>query len=39
MRSHMAWYTSGLPNSASLRNDMNQAETYEDMEKLLKERL
>lgn len=39
MRSHMAWYTSGLPNSASLRNDMNQAETYEDMEKLLQERL
>ncbi len=39
MRSHIAWYTSGLPNSASLRNDMNQAETYEDMEKLLQERL
>ena len=39
MRSHMAWYTSGLPNSASLQNDMNQAETYEDTEKLLKERL
>lgn len=38
MRSHMAWYTSGLPNSASLRNDINQAETYEDMEKLLMER-
>lgn len=35
MRGHMAWYTTGLPHSAALRNEINQAETLEDMEKLL----
>ncbi len=35
MRSHMAWYTTGLPHSSALRNEINQAETFEDMEKLL----
>ena len=39
MRGHMAWYTAGMPHSASLRREMNQIETYEDMEKLLSERL
>ena len=35
----MAWYTAGMPHSASLRREINQIETYEDMEKLLSERL
>lgn len=38
MRSHMAWYTKGLPGSAALRNDINQVETLEGMAALLKER-
>ena len=39
MRGPMAWYTAGMPHSASLRREINQIETYEDMEKLLSERL
>lgn len=39
MRGHMAWYTTGLPHSAALRNEINQAETLEDMEKLLERRI
>ena len=39
MRGHMAWYTAGMPHSASLRREINQIVTYEDMEKLLSERL
>ena len=35
MRGHMAWYTTGMPHSAALRNEINLAETFEDMEKLL----
>ena len=37
MRGHMAWYTTGMPHSAALRNEINQksTETYEDMERLL----
>lgn len=29
MRKHVAWYTTGLPHSAVLRNEANQVETYE----------
>ena len=39
MRGHMAWYTTGLPHSAAFRNEINQAETLEDMEKLLERRI
>ncbi len=39
MRSHMAWYTAGMPHSAALRREINQVETYGDMERLLEERL
>ncbi|MFR1833858.1 MAG: tRNA dihydrouridine synthase DusB [Lachnospiraceae bacterium] len=39
MRGHMAWYTTGLPHSAALRNEINQAETLEDMEKLLERQI
>ena len=35
MRGHMAWYTKGMPRSASLRNQINQVESLEDMERLI----
>ena len=35
MRKHMAWYTSGLRHSASLRRQMNEVENYEQLEQLL----
>lgn len=35
MRKHIAWYTAGYPNSASLRAKVNLAESREDIEKLL----
>ena len=34
MRKHLAWYTSGLPNSAKLRNDMNEMSSMEDLMEL-----
>ena len=39
MRKHVAWYTTGFPNSARLRNEINHAECYEELETLLNERL
>lgn len=38
MRKHVAWYTTGMPNSAKLRNEINAVESYEQLEKLLAER-
>ncbi|MBQ8802594.1 MAG: tRNA dihydrouridine synthase DusB [Tyzzerella sp.] len=38
MRKHVAWYTTGLPNSAKLRNEINAVESYAELEKLLEER-
>lgn len=35
MRKHVSWYTSGLPHSAALRNQINQVETMEELEQLL----
>ena len=35
MRKHIAWYTVGYPHSAKLRNRINQAETMEEIEKLI----
>lgn len=35
MRKHIAWYTSGYPNSAVLRAEVNQAESREDIVRLL----
>lgn len=32
MRKHIAWYTTGYPNSAALRRSVNEMETYQDME-------
>ncbi|MGN0396276.1 MAG: tRNA dihydrouridine synthase DusB [Coprococcus sp.] len=35
MRKHVAWYSVGLPDSARLRNLINQVESYEEMKELL----
>ncbi|MDF2541863.1 MAG: dus1 [Herbinix sp.] len=37
MRKHVAWYTTGYPGSAKLRNRVNEIETMEDLRRLLKE--
>ena len=39
MRKHVAWYTAGLKYSARLRNEINQVESYEELEELLDEKL
>ncbi len=39
MRKHVAWYTKGLKGSAKLRDDINKVESYEELEKLLYERV
>ncbi len=39
MRKHVSWYTAGLPNSAKLRGEINEVETYEELEALLEEKL
>ncbi|MEY8338721.1 tRNA dihydrouridine synthase DusB [Lachnospiraceae bacterium 62-35] len=39
MRKHIAWYTSGLPYSASLRNEVNQIGDFSTLERFLRERL
>lgn len=39
MRKHVAWYTTGLNNSAKLRGRINEVESYEELETLLKKLL
>jgi len=39
MRKHVAWYTTGLPNSAKLRGEINAVESYEELEELLNKKL
>lgn len=39
MRKHVAWYTAGCPNSASLRNDINMVESFDELSRLIEERL
>ena len=39
MRSHMAWYTKGMRNSAALRSEINQVETLEGLAELLEKRM
>ena len=34
MRTHIAWYTAGYPHSASIRREINQVETLEDLKKV-----
>ncbi len=36
MRKHVAWYTAGFPHSASLRRQVNEIESVEELEELLK---
>ena len=38
MRKHVAWYTTGLPHSAALRNEVNLVEDYESLERLIRGR-
>lgn len=39
LRKHVAWYTTGLAYSAALRQEINQAETMDDLKKLIEARL
>ena len=39
MRSHVSWYTRGLKGAARLREEINQVETYAQLEELLLEKL
>ncbi len=39
MRKHVSWYTTGFPNSAKLRGEINAVETMEELKSLLEERL
>ncbi|NLL93540.1 MAG: tRNA dihydrouridine synthase DusB [Clostridiales bacterium] len=39
MRKHVAWYIKGLPHSAAIRNNINSASTYEELEELILTRL
>ncbi|MCM1136842.1 MAG: tRNA dihydrouridine synthase DusB [Clostridium sp.] len=33
MRKHIAWYTSGYPNSAAFRRNINEIESFEELER------
>ncbi len=35
MRKHVAWYTAGLPHSSRLRDEVNRAETREELVRLI----
>ena len=35
IRKHAAWYTSGYPNSARMRGQLNEVETYEQLQEQL----
>lgn len=35
MRKHLSWYTAGMPNSAKLRQSVNLAERFEEIERLV----
>jgi tRNA-dihydrouridine synthase len=37
MRKHVAWYTTGYPGSAKLRNRVNEIENMDDLHHLLGE--
>ena len=39
MRKHVSWYTTGLKNSAKLRGEINAVESYEELLKLLDEKI
>lgn len=35
MRKHVAWYTTGYPNSSKLRDEVNHVESYDELKALL----
>lgn len=35
MRKHFSWYTAGMPGSARLRQSINQAERFEELERMV----
>ena len=37
MRKHVSWYTAGMPNSARIRQSVNMAESFEELERLVEE--
>lgn len=37
MRKHVSWYTAGAPHSARLRQSVNMAESFEELERLVEE--
>lgn len=39
MRKHIAWYTGGLPHSAELRRKCNEMESWDELQKLLDNKL
>ena len=39
MRSHAAWYTKGMKGGAEIRNFFNRAETVEDFQKIISEKI
>lgn len=39
MRKHVSWYTTGMPNSARLRQSVNMVESFEELERLVVEEL
>ena len=39
MRKHVSWYTTGLPNSARLRGEINAVESYAELEQLLNDKI
>lgn len=39
IRKHVGWYTKGLPGSSKLRDEVNKAESYDQLKELLEKRL
>lgn len=37
MRKHVSWYTAGVPNSARIRQNVNMAENFEELQRLVEE--
>ena len=37
MRKHVSWYTTGVPNSARIRQNVNMAENFEELQRLVEE--
>lgn len=37
MRSHVGWYLKGMQGSAQIKNKANQATSFDDVKKILKE--